>query len=213
MNQFLIRRVSTQAIEYAIRVSIADPSSVGPFDLENPAPTVSPVVEPGCEALAYEGDVSIIGRPATPTSILEWDGAAPVWVERGGMSAQREHKAAAISSRCNDAILAGFASSALGQPHSYPTKPNDQANLTGSVVRSFYPNVDADWRTPFWCADTKGAWEFRPHTAAQIQRVGEDAVTARLTCMSINEQLQAQIIDAETSADLADINWPDMETV
>lgn len=213
MSQFLIRRISTQEVEYAINVSTVDPEFIGPATVDNPAPTVAPIVESGCEALAYEGDVSIISRRATPTSILEWDGAAPVWTERGDMPAQRAHKAAAISSRCNDAILAGFVSSALGQPHSYPTKPNDQANLTGSVVRSFYPNVDADWRTPFWCADETGAWAFRPHTAAQIQQVGEDAVTARLTCMGINEKLQAQIIAAETPADLADINWPDMETL
>lgn len=209
MNQFLIRRISTQAIEYAIRVSIADPDAVGPFGPENPAPTVSPVVEPGCEAISYEGDTSALSMRPTPTSALEWDGVGPVWVERGDMPDQRAQKAETISSRCADTILAGFVSSALGQPHSYPAKPNDQANLTGSVVRSFYPNVDADWRTPFWCADAAGTWAYRPHSAPQIQQVGDDAVVARLTHMGVNEQLQAQIAAAVTPSELAAINWPE----
>lgn len=209
MNQFLIRRISTQAIEYAIRVSIADPDAVGPFGPENPAPTVSPVVEPGCEAIPYDGDTSALSMRPTPTSALEWDGVAPVWVERGDMPDQRGHKADTISSRCADAILAGFVSSALGQSHSYPAKPNDQANLTGSVVRSFYPNVDADWRTPFWCADEAGVWAFRLHSAAQIQKVGDDAVAARLDYMAMNEALQAQITASQSPSQLAAIHWPE----
>jgi hypothetical protein len=130
------------------------------------------------------------------------------WADGEDFAAQCARKAEAISSSCADAILSGFVSSALGEPHTYPAKPNDQANLTGSVVRSMYPNIGPDWRTPFWCADGAGAWEFRLHTAAQIQQVGDDAVAARLHCMGINEELQAQIIAAETPADLAEINWP-----
>lgn len=209
MAQFLIRRLSTQAIEYVIQVPIADPDAVGPFDPDNPPPTVLPIVEPGCEAIRYEGDVSILGRQPTPTSALEWfGGPEPVWVERGDMPAQRAHKADAISSRCADAILAGFMSAALGESYVYPAKLEDQANLTGSVVRSFYPNVDADWRTPFWCADAGGTWAYRPHSAPQIQQVGDDAVVARLSHMGINEQLQAQIAAAVTPSELAAINWP-----
>jgi hypothetical protein len=208
ITQYLVRRIKTQIIEYAIRASNADPVFEGPVDPDNPAPVVLPLCEPGCELIEYAGNTNLSGQP-TPTSVLEWDGAAPVWVERGDMPAQRAHKAAVISSSCTDAILAGFASSALGEPHTYPAKPNDQANLTGSVVRSMYPNIGPDWRTPFWCADGAGAWQFRLHTAAQIQQVGDDAVAARLNCMGVNEQLQAQIIAAENPADLAEINWPE----
>jgi len=206
--QYLVRRISTQVIDYACRVSNVDPTFIGPVDPDHPAPTITPPCEPGCELIEYAGNANLCGQP-TPTSVLEWDGAAPVWVERGDMPAQHAHKAAAILQACADAITAGFPCDALGADYFYPAKPNDQANLTGSVVRSMYPNIGPDWRTPFWCADGAGAWEFRLHTAAQIQRVGECAVVARLHCMGINERLQAQIIAAENPADLADINWPE----
>lgn len=200
MTQYAVRNIATQIIESG--VGRRDPNDfVGPLD----AP---PILAEGYEALMYQGRIPLDDRP-TPTAALEWTAAGPAWVERGDMAMQRLHKADAISSCCADAILAGFVSSALGKPHTYPTKPNDQANLTGSVVRSFYPSVDADWRTPFWCADDDGAWEFRLHTAAQIQQVGDDAVAARLNCMGINEQLQAQILDAETPAEIAAITWPE----
>jgi hypothetical protein len=207
ITQYLVRRIKTQIIEYAIRASNADPVFEGPVDPDNPAPVVLPLCEPGCELIEYAGNANLSGQP-TPTSVLEWDGAAPVWVERGDMPAQRAHKAAAISSCCTDAILAGFASSALGEPHTYPAKPNDQINLAGLVMRSFYPSVGPDWARPFWCMDVGHVWAYRMHTAAQIQQVGDDSIDANLIQRGINEQLQAQIIAAETPADLAEINWP-----
>jgi len=208
MAQFLIRRIATQNIEYAINVSIVDPSATGPFDPDNPAPTVDPVVEPGCEAIPYEGDVSILSEQPTPTSVLEWNGGPdPEWVERAGLHERRARKADEMSQACAEAIMAGFACDALGAGYFYPAKLTDQANLTGSVLRSMYSTNGPEWRTPFWCADADGAWEFRPHTAAQIQHVGDCAVVARLNCMGINEQLQAQIADA-TAEHLATIHWP-----
>jgi hypothetical protein len=124
------------------------------------------------------------------------------------IEALRTRKAVEMSQRCADTILAGFVSSALGSAYTYPAKLNDQANLTASVLASVLPSSGPDWSTPFWCADVDGKWEFRMHTAAQIQQVGVDAKVAILTCMTINEQLQAQIIAAETTADLAEITWP-----
>lgn len=200
MTQYAVRNIATQIIESA--VGRRDPEDfVGPLD----AP---PVLADGYEAIPFQGRIPLDDRP-TPTAALEWTGAGPAWAERGDMASQREHKAAAISSCCADAILAGFGCDALGAGYFYPAKPNDQANLTGSVLRSMYSSNGPEWRTPFWCADPNGTWEFRLHTAAQIQHVGDCAVIARLNCMGINEKLQAQIAAAETPADLADINWPE----
>jgi len=208
MIQFLVRRIATQILEGAVKLSAADPQFEGPVDPDNPAPAVTPEWEPGTELIEWSGDFAQFKTAPSPTCALEWNGGPdPEWAERGDMPVQRARKAAAISSSCADSILAGFVSSALGDPHTYPAKPNDQANLTGSVVRSFYPNVGPDWRTPFWCVDAAGLWAYRLHTAAQIQQVGDDAIDARLGCMALNEQLQAQIAAAETPAQLADINW------
>lgn len=119
----------------------------------------------------------------------------------------KTRKSIDISQACADAITAGFPCDALGTGFIYPSKANDQANLTGSVLRSMYSTNGPDWRTPFWCADADGVWEFRLHTTAQIQHVGDCAVHARLTCMAKNEQLQSQIATAERPEALAEINW------
>ena len=178
---------------------------MGPFDQGNPAPTVTPQWEPGCELIEYAGVVTL--TPPTPTSALRWNGAAPAWVDLATLDDLKARKSVEISQACADAITAGFPCDTLGAGFIYPAKANDQANLTGSVLRSMYTSNDAAWRTPFWCADADGAWEFRLHTAAQIQHVGDCAVNARLVCMAKNEQLQGHIAGAETLEELNDINW------
>jgi hypothetical protein len=197
MAKYLVRRIATQVIEY----TATTPDALyieGPIEL-------TPYTPPGCELIAYDGPVSLTAP--SPTAVLRWDGTAPAWVEEGDLSTLRQRKAADMSQACGDAILAGFTSSALGASYAYPAKAEDQANLTGSVVRSFYPTVTADWRTPFWCCDTKGEWDYRQHTAVQIQQVGDDAVAARLKCMAINQQLADRIVTA-SAEQLATIEWP-----
>ncbi|MEI6002742.1 hypothetical protein H3V53_38285 [Paraburkholderia bengalensis] len=107
---------------------------------------------------------------------------------------------AIVSQACQDAILAGFASSALGATHHYPAKFTDQQNLNASVVASLLPGLAADWTTPFWCADADGTWAWLPHTAAQIQQAGRDGKAAILACLTRNQQL-ADAIDAATTPD------------
>lgn len=123
------------------------------------------------------------------------------------LEAKRARKVIEMSQCCADAILAGFVSSALGAAFVYPAKPNDQTNLSASVLASLLPASGPEWLTPFWCADAAGVWAFRAHTAVQIQQVGVDAKAAILNCMTINEQLRGQILAAD-AAELATIVWP-----
>ncbi|MDQ2822231.1 MAG: DUF4376 domain-containing protein [Pseudomonadota bacterium] len=198
MTQYCIRRVSTQVIEGG--VGRPDPEGfIGPID-------EPPEYPDEFDLIPHQGNLPL-GASPTPSAVLRWNGTAPEWVEEGALDTLRARKSAAISQACTDAITAGFPCDALGAGFTYPSRPNDQANLTGSVVRSFYPGNDADWRTPFWCADADDAWEFRLHTVAQIQHVGDCAVIARLSCMAKNEQMQGQVAAAETPEALDDIIW------
>lgn len=114
---------------------------------------------------------------------------------------------ALLASECQADIFAGFESSALGAPYTYPAKTTDQANLSASVLSSLLPNLPANWVTPFWCADASGVWAFVPHTAAQIQQVGVDAKNAILAAMQKNATLAAQVTQATTVADVIAIVW------
>jgi hypothetical protein len=123
------------------------------------------------------------------------------------VSTAKASQTAIVSAACQDAIVAGFTSSALGAAHTYPAKPTDQQNLNASVVASILPGVAADWTTPFWCADSAGAWAYVMHTAAQIQQVGTDGKAAILACLTKNQQLAAQIDAATTVEAVQAIVW------
>ncbi|WP_250435775.1 hypothetical protein [Caballeronia sp. ATUFL_F2_KS9A] len=123
------------------------------------------------------------------------------------LAAAQAAKVAELSAACKATIYAGFSSSALGELFSYPAKDTDQQNLASSVLASLMPGNAADWSTPFWCADASGQWEFRAHTAAQIQRVGQDGKAAILDAMARNAQLAAQVAAAESVDAVNAIAW------
>lgn len=119
----------------------------------------------------------------------------------------KTRKIAELREACTQQIVSGFVSSALGAAHTYPAKPQDQANLTGSVLASLLPGNPTNWATPFWCADTTGAWAYQMHSAAQIQQVGQDAKTAIVAALVKNETLAAQVSAATTTAQVDAIVW------
>ena len=114
---------------------------------------------------------------------------------------------AIISAACGAAVAAGLASSALGVTHCYPTKPNDQQNLSSSVLASLMPGNAQGWTTPLWCVDGSGNWAFVAHTAAQVQQVGQDIKAQIITLMTKNMMLASQVMAASTVAAVQNINW------
>ena len=116
-------------------------------------------------------------------------------------------QSAALTSACAAAIVAGFASSALGSAHTYPSQPTDQTNLIGAVTASQSPGLPSTWACNFWCADSSGAWAFRSHTAAQIQQVLADGLAAREALSTKLAGLVAQVQAAATTAAVQAIVW------
>lgn len=117
----------------------------------------------------------------------------------------RLQKTALMAEMCGAHITAGFMSDALGVPHHYPAKQQDQANLTASVTDSLIPDLPEGWTTSSWC-EIDGVWEMRPHTASQIQQVYRTGKAIILAAMQKNEQLRQQISTADAEQ-LATILW------
>lgn len=134
--------------------------------------------------------------PAYPA---KWSGSA--WV--ADLDTARANKVAELSAACQAAIYAGYDSDALDSTHHYPAQDHDQRNMIASVTASLLPGLPADWTTPFWCADSAGAWAMRDHTAAQIQQAAEDGTKAILTLMAKNVQLAGE---AQAAADIDAVN-------
>lgn len=156
--------------------------------------------------LVYNGPLGFRIVAENDASYLEWlsEGNQPASVP---LAQAQATQVSVLSAACQNAIYAGFSSSALGSAYTYPAKDMDQQNLSSSVVASLMPSNAANWTTPFWCADANGNWAFVQHTAAQIQQVGIDGKTAILLNMAKNAQLAAQVMAATTSDAVSAITW------
>lgn len=119
----------------------------------------------------------------------------------------RAAQIASVTSACQTAILAGFASLALGAAHTYPAQITDQQNLSASVLASLLPALPTGWTTPFWCADASGNWSYASHTADQIQQVGRDGKAAIIAAIQKKAAIVAQINAATTIATVQAITW------
>lgn len=133
--------------------------------------------------------------------------AVPTATDAELLSDAQAAQVALLSAACAAAIVSGFASSALGSAHTYPSKTTDQQNLNASVTASLLPGIAADWVTQFWCADASGAWNWTAHTAAQIQQVGKDGMSAILALQAKNAGLGAEVMAASTVAAVQAIPW------
>lgn len=167
------------------------------------------------------GHVEIDGKPSQALKDIAayqpfvdlWTAAAPLLpvppapLAPPTLDEIKANRIAALSADCAAHIYAGFVSSALGAPHTYPANDKDQANLSASVLASMLPGLPANWATKFWCKDAAGVWEFRPHAPAQIQRAGLDGKAAIETALQKNATLAAQVKDAADGASVAAIRW------
>lgn len=155
----------------------------------------------------YKDAVEIRMRDPRPSDSHTWVVTNNVGAWAVDLSLCKRDKSRSILQACQLAIVSGFVSYALGKPYHYPSKVTDQQNLAASVLASYDPDNEPDWTTPFWCSDAAGEWAFRPHTAAQIRKVGRDAKTAIIAYQFKNEGLQADISAATTVEEIAAILW------
>lgn len=152
---------------------------------------------------------AIVPQGMPPSQWHQWDWTALAWIDPRTLDDLKAEKSGALDLACREQILAGYESSALGSPHHYPAKDRDQSNMVASVTSSMYPNLPADWMTPFWCSDSGGTWAYLPHTAAQIQQAGADGKAAILAALSKNAVLQAQLAAATTVEEVEAVRWPE----
>ena len=145
--------------------------------------------------------------PTDRQEYLDWVAAGNTPVPFMDLAQVKQSQASVVGAACAAAITGGFQSSALGSAYTYPSQQADQANLSANVVSSLLPGLPANWTTLQLCADSKGVWNYRSHTAAQIQQVGIDGKAAILGCLTKNAGLQAQIAEATTVTAVQSINW------
>ena len=112
-----------------------------------------------------------------------------------------------LNTLCSSEITSGFQSSALGSLHTYPSTVIDQNNMAVNVLSSLYPSLPGEWVTPQLCADNNGMWQYRMHTAEQIQGVGSDGKNTILALLVKKAGLQDQVMAATTINEVQLIVW------
>ena len=171
-------------------------AAAGGFELVDVAPAPQP---------AYSADTQTCaeGTPAVVSGV--W---TQTWVVADkALTDAQAGRSSTLRAACAAAITGGYTSSALGAAHTYPSGPTDQANMAARVRASLLPNLPAGWVTPFWCADSSGAWSFAPHSAAQIQQADVDGNVWIIDCQSRLQTLLAQVSAATTVAAVQAVNW------
>lgn len=156
-------------------------------------------------------------EPVTDTSLFQtvidgWNALTPPVIPPT-LDEVKASQSALVSAACAAAITGGFTSSALGSSYTYPSQTTDQQNLAANVLSSLLPSGQvAGWTTPQLCATQPAApalpvWAYMDHTAAQIQQVGNDGKAAIMANLLKNKNLQDQISNAATVADVQAIVW------
>lgn len=106
-----------------------------------------------------------------------------------------------------NAAQSSFTSSALGSVYTYPSQPTDQANLTACVTYSLFPSNPSGWTVLFYCTSSTGVSTYLSHTAAEIQRVGQDAMASIMAAKSKMATLAAEVAAATTTAQVQAVVW------
>ncbi|ARU23686.1 hypothetical protein RSSE_c3303 [Ralstonia solanacearum] len=111
-----------------------------------------------------------------------------------------------IKADCAAAIVAGFNSSALGAEHHYPSGDPDQRDLLNAALAS--QDQPATWSAMLWCAaGTPLAWNYEPHTAAQVRQVNADWLAYRQAQQQKYAGLIGQINEAATEDAVQEVSW------
>ena len=146
--------------------------------------------------------------PEKPSPRHVFDYAAKAWVlPASALADAKKDKCEALRKACRRAIIAGFTSDALGSEHTYPSDETDQANLSSSVLASMLPGNPGNWATPFLCADAAGNWDYRAHTAVQIQKVGVDGKAAILAKLTAKAELFKTVMQAQSIEAVEAVAW------
>jgi hypothetical protein len=201
MKQFLVRRISTQVIEYAVKLDDADPAFMGPVGSDFPAPTVNPEWQDGMELIAYEGITHLGDRPSD-TAKLIWNGTAPVWSDPKDFEQLRMEKSAEINASWMEADATSF----LYAGEHVGAGPDDIVRLNS--INGYIGLMNA--MPPDW----PGVWKTKANTYIPLPNVEswKPFYTAFVTKGVANymaaQSLKAQVAAATTVAEIAAIAWP-----
>jgi len=135
--------------------------------------------------------VVCIGDP-TNYANLTWETGDPIptqaAIEAAFLEVAKKKRIVELSHDCEQAIISGFVSSALGTPHMYDSEVVDQLNLAGSLVNVFPTVENPNGGAEDYAARPVVDGVVQPkvyinHTFSQLKQVVADGVAFKLNLL------------------------------
>lgn len=165
--------------------------------------TTSQLIASGLVSVQADFWADVQGRMSGTYSVDQ--AAAKLVLTTVSMPDAQAQTAQALKVAAANQIAAGFSSSALGAPYTYPLDLTSQSNLQAAVTRMQLPNPPGT--VNFMCADTAGAWVRRPHTPSQITQAALDGMTYVEAVLAKKDALVEQVNAATTPAAAQAVIW------
>ena len=117
---------------------------------------------------------------------IQWGTYAPISQEELNskiLEITKTKKIQELSDACERAIISGFESSAVGEPHIYDSEAVDQINLIGAVMSTAPTQAEPMGYSIYYaCRDVaSGVKEYHEHTHFQLRQVLADGAQVKLT--------------------------------
>lgn len=114
-----------------------------------------------------------------------------------------------LSNKCEQAIIGGFISNALGIDHLYDSEEVDQINLIGAVASTGpIPANPNGYSIYYACRDVNtGIKSYLEHSYLQLRQVMDDGAQFKLGHLQRFHALRTQVQEAITEEQINAINW------
>jgi len=144
------------------------------------------------------------------TSILRVLTAEELNVDPVRVAFAKKEQIGMLSTKCEQEIIKGFSSTALGSIHWYDASSVDQLNLISSITLTG-PTAENPLGTSIFyaCRDNTNndIKEYQSHTYAQLQQIIKDSSVSRLVFLQKFSALRQQIMNKTTVSDVKSIKW------
>lgn len=119
----------------------------------------------------------------------------------------KNRKIQELSDKCEAAIISGFESSAVGEPHIYDSEAVDQINLIGAVASTApTPTEPMGYPIYYACRDVAtGTKEYHEHSHFQLRQVLADGAQVKLTHLQAFHVKRMMVMSATTIEQIASI--------
>lgn len=121
----------------------------------------------------------------------------------------RAAAAVVLAADCESVISNGYASSALGTAHAYPSQSNDQSNLHTGLLS--VPADPTGWTWKLWCSapneESVIVWTYAEHDADQLKQAIIDYGISLQSIQSHWADVMAALNAATTLEEVAAVVW------